>query len=74
MDNISNLILDLSFEGYTSELQISVDSSEGWQAKLVDVDSEGRKTALLDREGDKFLFARGDSIEEAINNLDVLCG
>ncbi len=69
MDNIELLIVDLREEGYVTRIKSDYNDETGWSVRLVDE----HNNTLLDRQGDRYLVGRGDSLSDAVVELNDLC-
>lgn len=71
--HIDRLIVELACEGCEAELRVSFHAAtQTWGAKVVDVTHAHGCAALLDRDGDKFLFAQAPTSAEAIAKVNLL--
>lgn len=72
MDSILKLIEDHEEAGVeTPILQITKTVGGLWSAAVVCAGN--RHPTLLDREGDRFLYVMGPTVEDAIDGLNELC-
>jgi hypothetical protein len=69
MDNIERLITDLRDEGYVTRIKSDYNDETGWSVRLVDE----QNNTLLDRDGDRYLIGRGDSLSDSVVELNKLC-
>jgi hypothetical protein len=67
--NIAQLLHDLHVEDSPVTLVINHTNLGEFQARVVD--EEG--VTILDRTGDRYLFALGNSIQQAVDRLNEIC-
>lgn len=69
MDNIERLITELHEEGFPARIRSEYTDESEWIVRLVGE----RDFTLLDRNGELYLAGRGNSLSDALVELNKLC-